>query len=542
MLYERFLTENIRDGKLIGVDFHEPDNFNFAYDVIDALADVSPDKPAMLWIGNDGEERRFSFADVSRESSRTANFFISLGIGKGDKVMLVLKRNYEFWLSVLALHKIGAVVIPATDQLLEKDYVYRFTAGDVKAIVATNYGTVPDEIDKAIAKVGFPKIKILTRGEREGYVPFSQSAGFSAEFPRRDTHKDDIMLMYFTSGTTGYPKIAMHSYTYPLGHFVTARWWHEVDPNGIHLTVSDTGWAKAAWGKIYGQWLCETCLFVYDFDRFNPENVLRMIEKYKVTTFCAPPTMYRFFIKEDLTRFDLSSLKKTTIAGEALNPEVFKQFRALTGLELTEGFGQTESALLLGNLPGMEIKPGSMGKPNPIYEIDLLRPDGKSTETGEVGEIVVKTDKKPYGLFCGYYKAPEVTEEVWHDGYYHTCDTAWRDENGYFWYEGRVDDVIKSSGYRIGPFEIESTLMEHPSVLECAVTGVPDPVRGQIVKATIVLTKGYEPSEELKKEIQNYVKTHTAPYKYPRVIQFVKELPKTVSGKIKRAELRRNDG
>jgi len=541
-LYKRFMEETLDEkGLLKAVKFHIPENFNFAYDVIDELAKKNPEKRAMLWISEKHEVREFTFRDFSEMSARAANYFTSLGVRKGDMIMLVLKRHWQFWVALLALHRIGAVAIPATSQLLTKDYVYRFKSAKVKGIVCTAEDGVPGYVEEAEKEYGTLKVRILANGEREGWRTFEKEIGFySDRFERLPDQKaSDPMLMYFSSGTSGYPKMVLHAFSYPIGHIVTARWWHNVDPDGMHLSIADTGWAKAGWGKIYGQWICETCQFIYDFRKFQPADILPLFKKYNLTTFCAPPTMYRFFIKEDLSKFDFSSIKYACTAGEALNAEVFQQFLSATGLKIMEGFGQTESPLLLGNLVGMTPKPGSMGKPSPQFHIDLMDADGNSVPAGEVGEIVIKAEPGEVpGLFLGYYCAPDKNAESWHDGWYHTGDTAWRDEDGYYWYVGRVDDVIKSSGYRIGPFEIESVLMELPYVLECAVTGAPDPIRGQVVKATIVLVKGKEGSEELKKEIQTYVKTHTAPYKYPRLIEFVKELPKTVSGKIRRVALR----
>ncbi len=468
-----------------------------------------------------------------------------MGIKKGDKVMLVLKRHYQFWFSILALHKLGAIVIPATNQLVQHDFTYRFKAADVKAIVCTGDGDVAHQVDLAVDECGMKITKMLVHGEREGWFNFDEGIKGCSDVFNRPTDPNELScghdtnLMYFTSGTTGYPKIAAHSHLYALGHFVTARYWHNVDPNGIHFTISDTGWGKALWGKLYGQWLSETCIFVYDFERFHADKILPMFKKYGITTFCAPPTMFRFFIKEDLSKYDLSSIKYATVAGEALNPEVYNQFLKATGVKLMEGFGQTETTLVIGNFVGMTARPGSMGKPNVQYDVDIVDPDGNPVKPGETGEIVVRTDKNtPPGLFLGYYKDEEKTKEAWHNGIYHTGDTAWKDEDGYYWYVGRVDDVIKSSGYRIGPFEIESVIMELPYVLECGVSAAPDPIRGQVVKASIVLVKGTEGTDELKKEIQQYVKEHTAPYKYPRIVEFRDELPKTISGKIRRVELK----
>ncbi|MBR7185446.1 MAG: AMP-binding protein [Clostridia bacterium] len=530
-----------KDGSLKAISFQNEQNFNFAYDIVDALAASKPDKLAMLHIDREKNERRITFYEMSRQSNRAANYFKALGIKKGDRVMLVLKRNYQFWYAMMGLHKLGAVAIPATDQLLAHDIEYRIKAAGVSAIVCTANSAVAEQVEIAEATCPELKVKILTCGSRAGWHDFDDEfTMYSSHFERTaDTAcGDDPMLMYFTSGTTGYPKIARHNFKYPLGHFITAKYWHCVDPDGLHLTISDTGWAKAMWGKLYGQWLCEAAVFVYDFDRFNAADILPMFAKYGVTTFCAPPTMYRFMIKENLADYDLSSIKHASIAGEALNPEVFHQFKKATGLSVMEGFGQSESTIMLGNLRGMTPKVGSMGKPVPLYDIVLVDADGNPVPVGQTGEICVRTEPgKTCGLFTGYYLNDEKTAEVWHDGLYHTGDTAWCDEDGYYWYVGRVDDLIKSSGYRIGPFEIESVIMELPYVLECGVSAAPDEIRGQVVKASIVLVKGTEPTEELKKEIQTYVKQHTAPYKYPRIVVFRDELPKTVSGKIMRNKL-----
>lgn len=543
-IYKQFVTEEIdENGRLKHMTFNPPANFNFAYDVMDALAQKSPDKRALVWVGDDFSHREFTFRELMEETNRTANYFASLGIQKGDRVMLVLKRHYQFWFSILALHKLGAVAIPATHQLVEKDFTYRFDAAGVSAICCTadEHYAVAAEADKAAAKCPTVRTKILVGGTREGWHDYNAEVHrFSSVFPRVETRLEEPTLMLFTSGTTGYPRIATHDYGYALGHLITARWWHCVDPNGLHLTVSDTGWGKALWGKLYGCWFCECAVFVYDYERFDPAKMLPLFAQYGVTTFCAPPTIYRFLIKCDLTQYDLSSIRYACTAGEALNPEVWHKFREATGLTIMEAFGQTETTLTIGNLFGETPRPGSMGVPSPAYHVDIVREDGTSCAVGETGEICIHLDQqKPYGLFMGYYRDPEHTGEVIRDGLYHTGDTAWKDEDGFYWYVGRTDDVIKSSGYRIGPFEIESVIMELPYVLECAITGVPDPVRGQIVKATIVLTEGSIPSDELKKEIQQYVKTHTAPYKYPRVVEFVKELPKTISGKIRRVELKK---
>ncbi|SHI13246.1 transcriptional regulator, XRE family with cupin sensor [Sporobacter termitidis DSM 10068] len=542
LIYEEFV-ETVEDGRgvLQSIFFKNEDRFNFAFDVVDAIAAKAPGKLAMLHLDREKVERRFTFEDMSRLSSRAANYFCSLGVKKGDRVMLVLRRNYQFWIAIIALHKLGAIAIPATDQLLQKDFEYRFGKAGVSAIVCTADGGAAEEAELAIANCPFVATKIMAGGSREGWHDFdSEISMFRGTYNRTDDSAcgSDLAVMFFSSGTTGYPKLAEHTHKYPLGHFITAKYWHNVDPDGIHLTISDTGWGKALWGKLYGQWLCEAAIFTYDFDRFDSHDILPMFAKYNITTFCAPPTMYRFFIKEDLSKYDLSSIKYATTAGEALNPEVFHQFKKATGLTIMEGFGQTETTLSIANLVGSTPKIGSMGKPSPLYDMDIVDPDGNPVGIGETGEIVIRTGKGiPCGLFNGYYDDEEKTQATWHDGLYHTGDTAWRDEEGYFWFVGRIDDVIKSSGYRIGPFEIESVIMELPYVLECAVSPAPDEVRGQVVKASIVLTKGTEPTEDLKKEIQDYVKTHTAPYKYPRIIVFRDTLPKTISGKIQRNKL-----
>ena len=539
---DKFITTTVdSDGIFSGISFHDDDNFNFGFDVVDAIGKADPEKLAMLHLDKDMTERRFTFKDISRESNRAANYFRSLGIRKGDKVMMILKRHYQFWIAMIGLNKLGAVAIPATNQLLKKDIVYRCNAAGVKAIISTPDDNVPEQIEMSLPESPTVEIKMIVGGPREGWRDFDADlACFSSHFERTDVGGDDPLLMYFTSGTTGYPKIATHIHKYPLGHYATARFWHNVDPNGLHLTISDTGWAKAMWGKLYGQWLAEGPLFVYNFDRFHAEDILPLFAKYGITTFCAPPTMYRFLIKEDLGKYDLSSIKHASIAGEALNPEVMEQFKKHTGLTIMEAFGQTETTVVIGNFVGMKTKPGSMGKASPLYDVDLVDSDGNPVADGETGEIVIRTDKGiPNGLFRGYYLDEQKTNEAWHDGMYHMGDTAWRDEEGYYHYVGRVDDLIKSSGYRIGPFEIESVIMELPYVLECAITAAPDEIRGQVVKASIVLTKGIQPSDELKKEIQKYVKEHTAPYKYPRIVEFLDELPKTVSGKIRRSELRK---
>jgi len=534
-------TEEDENGALQSIDFMNVDRFNFAFDIVDAIAKREPDKLAMIHLDRNKTERRFTFRDMKRASNQAANYFKSLGIGEGDKVLVVLKRHYQFWFAILGLHKLGAVAIPATSQLQPHDFKYRFNAAGVKAVICTDRDNVPECVEAVEAECPTLQTKILVGENREGWHSFDEEFDmYSAHFYRSENTPcgDDTMIMFFTSGTSGYPKVAEHSYKYALGHYITAKYWHGVSDKGLHFTISDTGWGKALWGKLYGQWLCEGAVFTYDFDRFDAADILPMFAKYKITTFCAPPTMLRMMVKEDISKYDLSSVVHMTTAGEALNPEVYRQFEKATGLQIMEGFGQTELTLAIGNLLGGTHKIGSMGKPTPLYDIDLFDADGNRVDTGEPGEIVVKTrDKVPCGLFKGYFNDQEATEAAWHDGYYHTGDLAWRDEDGFFWYVGRKDDVIKSSGYRIGPFEIESVIMELPYVLECGVSAAPDPVRGQVVKASIVLTKGTVGSDELAKEIQDYVKKNTAPYKYPRIVVFCDSLPKTVNGKIQRSQL-----
>ena len=540
-IWEKFISvEEGEDGSLKKIAFKDPDHFNFAFDVVDGMARRHPEKLAMLHVDRQKVERYFTFQDMSRYSSRAANYFKALGIKRGDRVLLILRRHYQFWFAILGLHKLGAVALLASNQMMTHDLEYRYEAAGISAVVCTADGEVSLHAEEAARS--FPHMtKIMVDGCREGWHDFDNEFRlYSDEFIREKDAPcgEEPMLMFFTSGTTGFPKAAVQCYKYPLGHFITAKYWHCVDPEGLHLTISDTGWAKSMWGKLYGQWLNEAAVFVYDFDRFDASDILPMFAKYHITTFCAPPTMYRMLIKQDLSKYDLSSIQHATIAGEALNPEVFHQFRKATGLSLMEGFGQSETTVMIGNLVGMSPKPGSMGKPVPLYPVDLVDSEGNSVADGQVGEIVIKAEKTDIcGLFRGYYNNEESTNAAWHDGFYHTGDTAWRDEDGYFWYVGRVDDLIKSSGYRIGPFEIESVIMELPYVLECGVSAAPDPIRGQVVKASIVLVKGTEGTEELKKEIQTYVKQHTAPYKYPRIIVFRDELPKTTSGKIIRNKL-----
>lgn len=539
-------TAKDENGVLSAIEFHNDEHFNFAYDVVDVLGKTKPDKLAMLHIANSGKERRITFKDMMVYSNKAANYFRFLGIKRGDRVMLVLKRHYQFWFAILALHKIGAIAIPATNLLVKKDFEYRLKAGKIDAVLCTSDGKVAQEVERASKTYDGLKAKIMVGSSTlVGWRNFNRDIRFfSPEFkkPTDVPGGDDPMLMFFTSGTTSYPKIAAHSYKYALGHFITAKYWQQVDPDGIHFTISDTGWGKALWGKLYGQWLCEAAVFTYDFDEFYASEILKMIEKYKITTFCAPPTVYRVMVHMKLDHFDLSSLSTVATAGEALNPEIYDKFYKATGMKIMEGFGQTETTLTIGNLAGMEPKPGSMGKPSPQYTVRVMRPDGSICDTGETGEIVISVeDGAPEGLFLGYYLDEKRTDSVCYNGYYHTGDTAYMDEDGFLWYVGRVDDVIKSTGYRVGPFEIENEIMKLPYVLECAVTSVPDSMRGQAIKASVVLTEGTAATDALKKEMVRFFKANLASYKRPKVIEFVKELPKTVSGKIRRVEIKEKD-
>ncbi len=531
------------------LDIRVPENFNFAYDVVDAYAATEPGRQAIVWCNDEGTERIETFADLKAGSDRAAQMFQKHGIRKGDAVLLILKCRLEFWHCLLGLHKLGAVAVPATHMLTEHDLAYRFERADIRLVVAVPDVPLENAIERAAAKtLGPPILKMRLRGAKAGWLDYTaEMAATDGRWTRPTgaaaTRIHDAMLIYFSSGTTGQPKMVAHDFTYPLGHIVTAKFWQNVGDGGLHYTVADTGWAKSAWGKIYGQWIAGSAVFVHDYDKFSATRTLEMCAKYGVTTFCAPPTVYRFLIKEDLGKFDFSRWKYAVVAGEPLNPEVYGQFLKATGLKLMEGYGQTEMTVAVGNFVGMEPKPGSMGRPSPLYGMFLARPDGSPCDPGEQGEIVVPRERcRALGMFMGYHRDPEGNARCMRGGLYHTGDVAWQDEDGYFWYVGRDDDLIKSSGYRIGPFEVESALMEHPAVMECAVTGVPDTERGQIVKATVVLAKGYAASEELKHELQNHVKTVTAPYKYPRVVEFVAELPKTISGKIRRVEIREQDG
>ena len=525
-----------------------PDNFNFGYDVVDEWARTNPDKLALLWTNDEGAEVRYTFADIKRKSDQVAAFYQSLGIGKGDCVMMMLKRRAEFWFSIVALHKLGAVAIPATHLLTPKDLIYRANSAQIKMIVSADEPIMIQHVNDCLKDAPSVKIRVATGSyNKDGWYSMDEGMKNAPEFHRPEHVNDnhDISLLYFTSGSSGNPKMVAHNFLYPLGHIVTAKYWHNVNEQSLHLTVADTGWGKAVWGQLYGQWLSGAAVFVYDHEKFTPANILAAMVKYRVTSFCAPPTIYRYLIREDLSQYDLSALKYCTTAGEPLNPSVFEFWKEHTGLDIHEGFGQTETAMTIGTFPWMTPKPGSLGVPNPAYDMDLLTNDGRSAEDGESGEIILHTDKRlPLGLFEEYYHNPELTKTVHNNGIYHTGDVAWRDGDGYYWFVGRTDDVIKSSGYRIGPFEVESALMTHPAVVECAVTGVPDEVRGQVVKATIILAKEYKDypdKEALIKEIQDHVKKVSAPYKYPRVVEFVEELPKTISGKIKRVEIRNKD-
>ena len=549
-MVERFITQTSFTSQEDFIKhFHVrvPENFNFGYDVVDAWAAEQPDKNALLWTNDRGEHHQYTYAELKEKTDRTASYFQSLGIGHGDMVMLILKRHYEFWYAIIALHKLGAVAIPATHLLTKKDIVYRCNAASIKMIVAAGDDVVLQHIIDAMPES--PTVeRLVSTGPHipDGFEDFHQGIDHAAPFvrPAHVNTNDDISLMYFTSGTTGEPKMVAHDFTYPLGHIATGSFWHNLHEDSLHLTIADTGWGKAVWGKLYGQMIAGANVFVYDHEKFTPADILEKIHEYHITSLCAPPTIYRFLIREDLTKYDLSSLEYCTTAGEALNSAVYDTFKRLTGIRLMEGFGQTETTLTLATFPWMEPKPGSMGVPNPQYHIGLLTPDGRPAEDGEQGQIVVYTDQgKPLGLFKEYYRNEQLTREAWHDGIYYTGDVAWRDEDGYYWFVGRADGVIKSSGYRIGPFEVESALMTHPAVVECAITGVPDEIRGQVVKATIVLAKDYKDraGDALVKELQNHVKRVTAPYKYPRVIEFVDELPKTISGKIRRVEIRQNE-
>ncbi len=550
-LYHDFLVEDREftsyDDLKKNCRLKAPENFNFAYDIVDRYARETPEKRALVWCDDSGDEKIFSFADISADSKRTAYFLAAQGIRKGDAVMLILRRRYEFWWFMMALHRIGAIAVPATDQLLEKDIEYRNKAAEIKMIVSYDNPSIQSEIEKALPNSPSVK-KLVTVGKaRDGWVNFhDEVSGCAPEFPRpvgdAATHNDDPMLLYFTSGTSGYPKMVLHNFLYPIGHIVTAKYWHCVVDDGLHLTVAETGWAKATWGKLYGQWICGTALFVYDMNSFKPDKMLQKIAQYGVTTFCAPPTVYRYLVRQDLSKYDFSSLVRCSTAGEALNGEVYNRFLEQTGLKMYEGYGQSESTIIVGNFLNEPVKPGSMGRPSPAYDVEIIDSNGNPVSPGTVGELVIRVDREhPFGLLTGYYRDVTLTANAFDGGVYHTGDTVYQDEDGYIWFVGRKDDIIKSSGYRISPFEVESVLQQHPAVMECAVTGVEDKRRGQAVKATVVLSPGYEPSHELEVELFDYVKHETALYKSPRIIEFVKELPKTISGKIRRVEIREKD-
>ncbi len=577
---ERYVDETYYPhGVLKTYAVHYPDDFNFAYDVVDDIAVNDADRRAMVWCNPEGEEHAFTFADMKTWSDKTANFLSDQGIGRGDFVMVILRRHYQFWFTALALAKLGAVMVPATFMLKEHDLEYRLNGASIKAIIATNVGDIANVVDATLQQFDCPSVEklILVNGGgggltpqdedgnylvgdaagpalsgpegicaldacRDGWVDFNASVrAASADFARRETLAREGMLMYFSSGTSGNPKMVLHDSGYAIGHLITAKHWHNVRPDGIHFTIADTGWGKAVWGKFYGQWLMEACVFTYDFDRFHASEILSMVKKYNITTLCCPPTMYRLMMQEDFSQFDLSSLEYSTTAGEALNPDIFEFWKRETGLVIYEGFGQTETPLTIGNLTHTYPRSGSMGRPVPLYNVEIKRGDGSRADVGEVGEICIEMKGHPAGIMMGYYRDPEKTADAIHDGWYHTGDTAWCDEDGYFWYVGRIDDVIKSSGYRIGPFEIESVMLEHEAVIDCAVTGVPDPIRGQAVKATVVLAAGWQPSESLTRELQRWVKNKTAPYKFPRIISYVDALPRTTNGKIRRVVIREHD-
>ena len=567
------------DGQLETFSVHYPDNFNFGYDVVDDIAMNDPDRRAMIWCNPEGEEHIFTFADMKRWSDKTANFLVDQGIKRGDYVLVVLRRHYQFWFVATALAKIGAVMVPATFMLKEHDLEYRLNGASISSIICTSVGEISQIADNVIDECPTVTSRILVNGagggttkyddegnliavagtvgaalsgeegicaasiERKGWADFNSGVRAASEvFERRDTAAADPMLMYFSSGTSGKPKMVLHNSGYAVAHLITAKHWHNVQPDGVHFTIADTGWGKAVWGKYYGQWLMEACVLTYDFDRFNAGEILSLISKYQVTTLCCPPTMYRLMMSENFDAYDLSSLQYSTTAGEALNPDLFNFWKEHTGLTIYEGFGQTETPLTIANLKHSTPRSGSMGKPVPLYDVEIQRDDGSRCNTGETGEICIRMEPRPAGIMMEYYRDPEKTANAIYDGWYHTGDTAWVDEDGYFWYVGRNDDVIKSSGYRIGPFEIESELLEHEAVRECAVTGVPDPVRGFAVKATVVLADGFKGSDELTRELQAWVKHRTAPYKYPRIVEYVDALPKTVNGKIRRVAIRQKDG
>ena len=538
----RYVRETFdENGLLKHLDIDCPDDFNFGYDIVDDIAVNDPQRLAMVWEHENGECRKFTFADIKRLSDKTCNYLSSKGIGKGDFVMLVLKHSYQFWFICVALHKMGAIAVPATFMLKPHDIEYRIDAAGLKAAIVTDDDDIIESFEGA-GNIDKLACRFIVNGHRDGWLDFDTEMEECSEvWERVPTKSTDRFLMYFTSGTSGNPKMAVHDYSYPLGHILLAKHWQQVEPDGLHWTVADTGWAKNAWGKFYGQWIMEAAVFVYEYDRFEPHHIMNMIEKHKVSTFCCPPTMFRLYLNAGIEGHDLSSLKNCCIAGEPLSPDTFNTWYKATGLKLMEAFGQTESSVIVGTLKGMTPKPGSMGKPSPQFRVELLDKEGNPVRPGEEGEICVSISPRVPGIFVEYYRDEKKTNETLRDGWHHTGDVAWKDEDGYFWYLGRNDDIIKSSGYRISPFEIESVLVEHPAVLEVAVTGVPDPIRGQLVKATIILREAYQPTDELKKELQQFTKSRTAPYKYPRVIEFVDAIPKSISGKVRRVVIRNRD-
>lgn len=526
-----------------------PENFNFAYDVVDYRAEREPDKRAIVWCDDTGAERVFTFGEVKTYSDRAAAFLQELGVRKGDCVMLIMKRRFEFWFCLIALHKLGAIGIPGSYLLTSRDIAYRNNAAGIRMIITANDDKIMAAVDESQASSPALEFKIVTHGSHPGWHDLSAALNdanltFTRPTGSEAACDDDPLIYWFTSGTTGMPKMVHHNHKHPIGHIITAGFWQRVMNNGLHLTLADTGWAKSGWGSIYGQWICGSAIFAYDYEgHFDAHKMLTAMQKHRVTTFCGPATVYRMLVKQDLANYDLSSIRHLVVAGEPLYPEVFKSVQDAMGLQIMEGFGQSETTVAVANFaPWMEPRPGSMGKPAPGYDVDILDEEGRSCKSGEQGEIIFRVPPgRPVGMFVGYHRSPELTEFAWRDGIYHTGDIAWRDEDGYYWYVGRLDDAIKSSGYKIGPFEVESVLQEHPAVLECAITGVPDPMRGQAIKATIVLAPGYEPSSALVVELQEHVKRATAPYKYPRVIEFVEALPKTTSGKISRSVIRQID-
>ena len=539
-IYKQYCNEIVdENGRLQKLTLEYPDNFNFGYDVVDKIADETPEKRALVWCNVEGEEHIFSFADIKKYSNQMANVFRSAGIGHGDRVILILKRHYEYWFAAVALHKLGAVMIPATHMLTVSDFVYRIKSSKAKAIVCTTQNEVPEKITAALKEADMTAKLWCVQKDADGFENLTEAMREAPEkFERVQTLATDPMMLYFTSGTTGYPKGVIHEHSYPLAHIVTAKYWHQAEDGGLHFTVAETGWAKASWGKIYGQWLVGSAVMVYDFDNFEPKQLTAVINRYGVTSFCAPPTVYRYLVRKGIP--DMPSLKHATTAGEMLAPEVFRKFTERTGLQLCEGYGQTETTLLMANFKGYDAVEGSMGTPSPFYNIELRGKNGKPVDTYEIGEVVIVPEKagKQPGVFAAYLDNEEQYSYVWRDGVYHTGDAAYMDENGRYWFHGRFDDIIKTGGFRVGPYEVENVLMEHPAVVECSVIGVPDALRGQSIKAVIVLGAGYEPSQELELEIKNFCNQKLAEYKWIRIIEFVTEMPKTISGKIQKTVLR----